>query len=231
MKHTSQQFEEDLSKLKESLLLMAGMIESMLVDATEALERHDADRAEKIIKQDGELDQLEKKVDEQAISILALRQPAAQDLRFVTASMKICTDLERMGDIIVNISERIVELAPLPRIKSYQDLPKMMNLTGQMISKAIDAFVSLSAELANEVLLSDDEVDALYRYVWDEVLEMMKKDPKILEPGMKLLFIAKHLERLADHATNVAEQVVFTVKGLDIRHSNVPGPAPHDPMA
>jgi phosphate transport system protein len=226
MKHTSQQFEEDLIKLKDSLLLMGGLIESMLKEATEALMTHDSKIAQRVVDRDSDLDQLEKKVDEQAVQILALRQPAAQDLRFVTASMKICTDLERMGDIIVNICERVVELSQFPPIKSYRDLPQMMRVTGTMISKSIDAFVNLSLEEATEVLASDDEIDDLFIKIWDELLQMMKYDQKILEPGMKLLFIAKYLERLADHATNISEQVVFTVKGLDIRHSGSPRPTP-----
>jgi phosphate transport system protein len=226
MKHTSQQFEEDLQRLKDSLLLMGGLIESMLKETSSALISHDAVLAEKIIERDNELDQLEKKVDEQAISILALRQPAAQDLRFVAASMKICTDLERMGDIIVNICERVVELSKFPPVKTYKDLPRMMTLTGQMLSRSIDAFVNLSLELATEVMNSDDEVDELFRLIWEEVLDIMKANPKVLEPGMKLLFISKHLERIADHATNIAEQVIFTVKGLDVRHTNNLRPTP-----
>lgn len=226
MKHTSQQFEEDLSRLKDSLLLMGGLIESMLRDTSAALLTHDAETAMKIINRDNELDQLEKRVDEQAIMILALRQPAAQDLRFVTASLKICTDLERIGDITVNICERLVELSKFPPIKSYQDLPRMMDLTGKMISKAIDAFVNLSMDLASEVLSEDDEIDALYRLVWAEVLKSIKANPKVVESGMKLLFISKYLERIADHATNIAEQVIFTVKGLDVRHSGHPRPVP-----
>jgi phosphate transport system protein len=226
MKHTSQPFEDDLKRLKDSLLLMGGMIESMLKETSAALISHDADAAKKIIDRDNELDQLEKSVDEQAIQILALRQPAAQDLRFVTASMKICTDLERMGDITVNICERIVELAKFPPVKSYQDLPRMMEVTGKMISKAIDAFVNLSMDYATEVLTEDDAVDALYRLIWSEVLIMIKSNPGVLEPGMKLLFISKYLERIADHATNIAEQVIFTVKGLDVRHSGHPRSTP-----
>lgn len=226
MKHTSQQFDEDLAKLKESLLLMGGLIESMLEETNRALVAHDAKLAERVVRRDNDLDQLEKKVDEQAIQILALRQPAAQDLRFVTASMKICTDLERMGDIIVNTCERIMELAKFPPIKSYRDLPRMMVAAGSMISNSLDAFVQLSLEKASAVLAQDDEIDELFRQIWEELLSMMKQDPKILEPGMKLLFIAKHLERLADHATNIAEQVVFTVKGLDIRHSEHLKPQP-----
>ncbi|MDB5037845.1 MAG: Phosphate transport system regulatory protein PhoU [Bacteriovoracaceae bacterium] len=226
VKHTSHQFDEDLKRLKDSLVLMGGMIESMLKDTSDALLSHNMEIAQSVIDRDNELDQLEKRVDEQAIQVLALRQPAAQDLRFVTASMKICTDLERMGDIIVNICERLVELSKFSPVKSYRDLPRMMECTGKMITKSIDAFVNLSMELASEVLQEDDEVDALFRSIWSELIEMMRQNPSILEPGVKLLFIAKHLERLADHTTNIAEQVIFTVKGLDVRHSGHLKPTP-----
>lgn len=224
MRHTSLQFEEDLSRLKDTLLLMGGMIEATLKDTNEALLSNNYDLATKIIAQDKQLDQLEKKVDEQAIQILALRQPTASDLRFVTASMKICTDLERMGDILVNICERVQDLSKFPLLKPYKDLPKMMKLASIMITKSLDAFVNQSPEIANEVLQSDDEVDDLTRLIHEELLEMMKQKPDVIDRAMSLLSIAKYLERMADHATNIAEQVVFTVKGLDIRHSGPPGP-------
>src|SRR4051794_4391342 len=134
MKHTSHLFEEDLDRLKNTLVLMGGMIESMLQEATKALVSGDAELAQRVIDRDEQLDQMEKRVDEQAIQILALRQPAATDLRLVTASMKICTDLERMGDIIVNLCERVSELAKLDPLKPYEDLPKMMGLTTTMIT-------------------------------------------------------------------------------------------------
>jgi phosphate transport system protein len=226
MKHTSHQFEEDLSRLKDTLLLMGGMIESMLSETHEALVNNDAQLAAKIIERDKQLDQLEKKVDELAIEILALRQPTAVDLRFVTASMKICTDLERMGDILVNICERVHDLSKQPPLKPYKDLPQMMKLASIMITKSLDAFVNQSPEMATVVLESDDEVDDLTRLVHQELLEMMKKNPEAIDRAMSLISISKYLERMADHATNIAEQVVFTVKGLDIRHSGKPKPIP-----
>lgn len=228
MKHTSQHFEEDLTRLKDNLLLMGGMIESMLKEATSALLSGNEEMALKVIEQDKQLDQLEKKVDEQAIEILALRQPAAGDLRFVAASMKICTDLERMGDIIVNICERASELSHLPPLKPYDDLPKMMELTSTMITKALDAFVNQSAEMAATVLDSDDVIDSYFRKICSELIGMTQKNGQIMESALKLIFIAKYLERMADHSTNIAEQVIFTVKGLDIRHSGPPPmPTPH----
>lgn len=206
---------------------MGGTIESMLNETSEALMSSNALVAKRVIRRDREVDELEKKVDEQAIQILAIRQPAAIDLRFVTSAFKICTDLERMGDILVNICERIIELSESPQLKNYEILPRMMELTRAMIGGALDAFVNQSTDVATRVLESDREIDDLTRQVYRELVEIMKSDPLAVERGMKLFFIAKHLERLADHATNIGEQVVFTVKGLDIRHSHAPGPTPH----
>lgn len=226
MNHTSHKFDEDLARLKDKLLLMGGIIESMLSETHEALIKNDAELAAKIIGRDKQLDQLEKKVDELAIEILALRQPAASDLRFVAAAMKICTDLERMGDILVNVCERVGDLAKQPPLKPYQDLPRMMKLAGDMITKALDAFVNQSPEISTVVLESDDEVDDLTREVHKELLQLMKTNPEAIERALSLISISKYIERLADHATNIAEQVVYTVKGLDIRHSGKPKPIP-----
>lgn len=225
-KHFSAQFEEDLSQLKDSLLLMGGTIESMLNETHEALLKNDADLAQKVIRRDVEVDNLEKAVDQQALQILALRQPAAIDLRFVTSAFKICTDLERMGDILVNICERICELAQVAQLKPYEILPQMMQTVRKMISLSLDAFVNQSTETAAKVLESEREVDQMTRDIFSELVELMKTQQGAVERGLKLFFIAKHLERLADHSTNIAEQVIFTVKGLDIRHSHAPGPTP-----
>lgn len=217
-KHTSQSFEEDLGLLKDLLLQMGGMIETSLRQTQEALLSNNAEMAKKVIQKDSELDQLEKDVDEKAISILALRQPAATDLRFVTSAMKICTDLERLGDITVNICERIVELSRYEQLKPYEDLPKLMNLTAEIITKAIDSFVKQSPPLAEEVLKSEAPVDQLYKKIHSELRTIISKSPEAFERGLNLIFISKSLERMADHATNIAEYVIFTVKGLDVRH-------------
>jgi phosphate transport system protein len=226
LKHTSQLYEADLEKLKSTLVLMGGMIESMLTETNQALLNNDGKLARQIIDRDNQLDQMEKKLDEIAIQILALRTPAASDLRMVTASMKICTDLERMGDIIVNICERVEELSRFQPLKPYQDLPRMMMATSRMITTSIDAFVKQSPDLAAVILSSDDEIDGYFKKIFDELISMIKENPASAEQAIKLIFIAKYLERMADHATNIAEQVIFTVKGLDIRHSGHPAPTP-----
>lgn len=219
--HTSKLFENDLSQLKDGLLLMGGLIESMLQEAKEALLGNDAALASKVIQRDRQLDQLEKDADELATRILALRQPAAKDLRLVVAALKISTDMERMGDEIVNVCERVIEISKFPPIKPYQDLPRMLDMSGQMISRALDAFVNLSSQQAGSVLQDDDQVDDLHRKILKELLEIMKSKPETIDPAMKLMSVAKYLERLADHATNVAEQVIFMVEGLDVRHTSV----------
>lgn len=219
--HTYKPFEADLAKLKDNLLLMGGLIESMLQEAKEALLNNDAELARKVIQQDRQLDQMEKDADELAVQILALRQPAAKDLRFVAAALKISTDLERMGDEIVNICERVIELSEFEPIKPYQDLPKMLDMSSQLISRSLDAFVSLSSQQAGKVLKDDDEIDNLYREILNELVDIMKHRPETIVPAMKLMSVAKYLERLADHATNVAEQVIFMVEGLDVRHSSI----------
>jgi len=215
----SEKFQSDLNSLKNKLLLMGGLIESMLDEVLVALVRGDARVAGSLIQRDREVDQLEKQIDQAALEILALRQPNASDLRFVTSSFKICTDLERMGDSVVNICERIQEILQFGEFPKNELLPKMLLRTKLQISKSLDAFVNQSTDLATEVLDGDTEIDRLTADVYRAMTEAMRADQNFIEVGMKIFSIAKHLERMSDHATNIAEQVVFVVKGLDIRHS------------
>ncbi len=226
-RHTTTQFDQDLDRLKELLLLMGGTIESMLQDAAEALAMRSLVHARRIIERDEDVDALEKLVDQRAIEILALRQPTAGDLRFVCAAFKICTDLERMGDIVVNICERVIELDGVAELKNPAQLSRLFRLTKEIISRSLDCFVNQSTLIASEVLLSDQEIDTLTREIYSELMLVMKSESDKVERGMRTFFIAKHLERMADHACNIAEQVVFMVKGLDIRHSHAPGPTPY----
>lgn len=226
MKHLSHQYEEDLQRLKEGLLLMGGTLESMMKDAFSALRNKDRDMAMKIIERDSQLDEMEKKIDEQAIELLALRQPAAGDLRFITACMKICTDLERMADGVVNICERIAEHCGMRTTHDVVEIEKMFMLATEMVAKSLDAFVHSSLDAASEVLRTDAEMDQLFRSAYRILLDEMVADSQDVEPALKLLFIAKYLERIADHATNISEQVIFSVRGLDIRHSDFPSPTP-----
>lgn len=215
----SEQFQSDLNSLKNKLLLMGGLIESMLDEVLLALECGDFYMAESIIARDRDVDQLEKQIDQAALELLALRQPNASDLRFVTSSFKICTDLERMGDSVVNICERIQEILQFGKMPQNEILRSMLLRTKLQISKSLDAFVNQSTDLAAEVLAGDVEIDRLTAKVYEEMTERMRLNSNFVEVGMKIFSIAKHMERMSDHATNIGEQVVFVVKGLDIRHS------------
>jgi phosphate transport system protein len=156
--------------------------------------------------------------DEQCIRLLALHQPTASDLRFITTGLKITTDLERIGDNAVNISERALELNEVPQLKPYVDLPRMAEVAQSMVKDSIDAFMRNDADLAQQVIDRDDEVDALNYQIYRELLSYMAEDAHTIGAATRLLFISKYMERIADHATNIAEMVIFMVKGKVVRH-------------
>jgi len=231
-KHTAKAFEADLASLKESLLLMGGIVESMLKEAFEAFNGKSADLAQMIIERDDDVDRVEKSVDELAIQILALRQPAARDLRFVSTALKISKDLERMGDEIVNICERLVELTEMGEDAEFEKIDQthlkaLFQMSQEVMTKALDAFVSLSSQEAGDILNLDERIDRKYRELYQEYVGMIENNPRLTRRILKILFIAKYLERIADHATNFAEQVIFVVEGLDIRHEENILPTPH----
>ncbi len=157
-------------------------------------------------------------IDDLCRRILALRQPAASDLRLITTALKIVTDLERIGDLAVNIAERAMELNQAPPLKPYVDTPRLAELAQQQVKKALDAFVSSDVARAEEVLKEDEHLDALYLKIFNELLSYMMEDSKNIRRATALMFIAKHLERIGDHATNVAEMVIYMVRGTDVRH-------------
>jgi phosphate transport system protein len=230
-KHTAKAFDADLNSLKESLLLMGGVVESMLKESHEAFKSRNASLAKLIIARDDDVDRIEKSVDELAIQILALRQPAARDLRFVSTALKISKDLERIGDEVVNICERVAELAEMPESLEFESISKepletIFVSAQEVISRALDAFVSLSSQQAGEILKLDDRIDQHYRSFYRDLLQEMQEHPDLIVRIMKILFVAKYLERIADHATNFAEQVIFVVEGLDIRHEEAILPLP-----
>lgn len=217
--HTDRQFEGDLTQLREKLLLMGAKVEGMIVDALRSLVERDASLARAVMARDGEVDHLEVEIDELALQILALRQPAASDLRFITLAMKINTDLERIGDLATNIAERSYELIAEPPLKPYVDLQRLGAAVRTMLRDSLDAFVSRDAKRAEEVRARDREVDDLHAQIFQDVQSIMTKDPEAIRRGTRLLFVSKYLERIADHATNLAEAVVFLVRGRDIRHT------------
>lgn len=211
-----------MASLRRSLLRMGGTVEEMLGNVIEALQTYDPDLARRVRAMDNEVDELEKEIDEHCLRILALHQPAAEDLRFVTMSMKLVTDLERMGDLVGNIGERIIALAEGERPRAAVDLPRMAGLVREMVRKALDAFVDGDVHLARKVLEEDELVDDLHWQSHRALVARMEDGSEPPARGIQLLLLTKHLERVGDHATNIAEEVIFLVRGRDVRHA---GPA------
>jgi phosphate transport system protein len=221
--HFSKQYDTELKNIREKLLEMGGKVELMINDALKALVERDSALADRVILYDHEINRLEMMIDEKCLEVLALRQPTARDLRFITLALKIVTDLERIGDQCRNIGKRVKELNEEPPLKPYIDLPRMANWAGVMVKEALDAFVSGDAELALKVCRDDDFVDQLNEQIQRELLTFMIEDASAISRSLKIIYVSKCLERIADHATNVAEMVIFMVKGKDIRHTEFNG--------
>jgi len=217
--HISMAFDNELNELRQSILAMGGKVELMIANSVKSLVERDTALAERTIAQDHEINGAEVQIDERCLELLALRQPAARDLRFITIALKIVTDLERMGDQCANISKRARELNEEPPLKPYIDIPRMAHWTEMMVKGALDAFVRGDSELAIKVCKDDNFVDDLNIQIQRELLTFMIEDPTSISRAMKLNYISKSLERIADHATNIAEMVIFMVKGKDIRHT------------
>jgi len=208
----------ELNDLKKKLLLMGGSVESQLQDAVQALTERNSDLAIRVVENDLLIDKLDVEIDEACLQLLALHQPAAGDLRCITTTMKISTELERMSDLAENIAERAIELNEEPQLKPYIDIPRMAEWTSQMVKECLDAFVNRDAELARKVCRDDDFVDDLTEQLFRELVSFMLEDPRTITRAARLTFIGKYYERIADHATNVAELVVYMVEGKIIRH-------------
>ena len=216
-------FDEELSDLKTKLLRMAGQVEDQIDQALTALVTRDSALAHQVIERDHLVNSLDVEIDEESIRLLALHQPAARDLRLVTTAMKIATELERISDLAENVCERAIELNEEPQLKPYIDIPMMGNMARMMVKQSIDAFVKDDAMLARKVLTDDDFVDNLMEQLFRELLSFMLEDTRTISRAIRLSFIAKYLERMADHATNIAELVVYLVEGKIIRHITPPG--------
>lgn len=212
-------FEQELQDLKGKILRMGGLVEEQVQGALRALIERDSDLARKIIANDRQVNTLDVEVDEECLRLLALQQPAARDLRFITTAMKISTELERISDLAENICERAIELNEEPQLKPYIDVPRMANWSLRMVKEALDAFVNHDADLARKVCMDDDFVDDLTHQLFRELLSFMLENPQTITRAIRITFIAKYLERIADHATNVAELVVYMVEGKIIRHT------------
>jgi len=213
-----EQFREDLKELNNRLLEMSGLVESSIAHSVNAVVRRDRDAALMVIQNESRINELEIHIDSGSLRLLALQQPVAVDLRFVTMSMKINNNLERMGDIAVNIAKRALSLLGMPALKPKIDIPYMAGLAQNMIANSMDAFVRRDAELARNVLKSDDAVDILRDELYSKIVKFMEESPIKIHPGIDYLFVARGLERLADHATNIAEDVLFFVQGVEVRH-------------
>jgi phosphate transport system protein len=211
-------FTIELEELNQKLLQMGGLVESAIHRSVRALLEQDRELAEEVIRDEPKINRMEMEIDGLVTRLLALRQPVARDLRLLTAALKINNDLERIGDLANHIAERSISLMHHPLVKPMTDIPKMASLVQSMLLKCLDAFVNGDADLAHTVLLSDSEVDALRDSVYNELLETMQRDPSLVTTAIDLIFIARNLERIGDHATNIAEDVVFLVKGIDVRH-------------
>jgi len=211
-------FAEELDDLKHRLLEMGGLVESAVYRSVAAVVEKDSEQAQQVLKNEARINQMEIENDELATRLLATQQPMAVDMRFLTAAIKINSDLERMGDLAVTIVERALALMREPLARPAIDIPRMAKLTESMIRKSLDAFVRGDTEMARSVLLSDDAVDNLRDSIYDELIDYMQAAPQNVRPGVSLMFVARNLERLADHATNIAEDVLFLVQGVDVRH-------------
>ena len=198
---------------------MGGLVEEQVQGALRALVERDSDLARKIIANDRQVNTLDVEVDEECLRLLALQQPAARDLRFITTAMKISTELERISDLAENICERAIELNEEPQLKPYIDVPRMANWSLRMVKESLDAFVNHDADLARKVCMDDDFVDDLTHQLFRELLSFMLENPQTITRAIRITFIAKYLERIAGHATNVAELVVYMVEGKIIRHT------------
>lgn len=211
-------FEQELEQLKGKLLEMSALVEAAVQRSVAAVAQKDRSAADQVFRDEARINQLEMEIDEFAINLLATQQPMAADLRLVVAALKINTDLERMGDLSVSIAQRAVSLLSEPIIQPMVDIRHMSSLVESMVRKSLDAFVANDADMARSVLASDDAVDSLRTASYHELVSFMEKDPHNIPQALDLIGIIRSLERIADHSTNIAEDVMFLVKGIDVRH-------------
>ena len=211
-------YSEQLAGLREQVLRMGGLVEQMTRRVVQALVERDVGILPEVQAMETQVNQLHIEIDEACIELIALRQPAAVDLRFIAAAMKINTDMERIGDQAINIVERAEVLLTVPPLKPLIDIPRMADIAQEMLKASLDAFVNGDDALALETIRRDDEVDQLKDQVFRELLTYMMADPSTIPRAMELILVSRHLERIGDHATNICEDVIFMVKGKDVRH-------------
>jgi phosphate transport system protein len=214
-------FVTELGDLQNKLLEMGGLVETSIHTTIRALVERNQSLMPAIWQSEERINRLDIEIDEKATRLLALNQPVAKDLRFLTAAIKINSDLERMGDLVINLAQRSISLLNRPQVRPLVDIPHMSKTVESMVRKSLDAFVQRDEELARSVLLSDDEVDDLKNAIYRELLDLIERGEAPAGPGFDLIFIAHNLERIADHATNIAEDVLFLIKGVDVRHHHL----------
>lgn len=212
-------FDEDLEKLKTSILLMAASVDEAILASVDALKALDVSKAKQVIADDRKIDEMELDIEERSLSLLAKQQPMAVDLRFITVAMNISTDLERIADLAVDIAQRVLEMADKPLLKPLIDIPQLAVIAQTMTKDVIQAFFDRDVNLAQKVILFDSKADELRNAVQSELInDYMIKDPKTISRAVPLLLIARHLERICDHATNIAEDVIYMVKAEVVKH-------------
>ncbi len=212
-------FQKELQKLNDLILKMGAKVERNIFNSVEALKKNNPKLARDVITGDDTIDQIELEVDDLCLELLATQQPMAVDLRFITTGMRIGSDLERIGDLAVDVAQRAVELSELPLLKPLEDIPKMAELAEKMVHKALDSFVKRDAALARSLWQDEEKADGYRDLVHDELVEIMAKDSTTTSRALPLILISRHLERIADHATNIAEDVVYMVEGKVIKHA------------
>lgn len=212
-------FQKELQKLNDLILKMGAMVERAIFNSVEALKKNNPKLAKEVISADDTIDRIELEVDDLCLELLATQQPMAVDLRFITTGMRIGSDLERIGDLAVDIAQRAVELSAQPLLKPLEDIPKMAELAEKMVHKALNAFVKRDADLARTLWQDEERADGYRDLVHDELIDIMAKDSSTTPRALPLILISRHLERIADHATNIAEDVVYMVEGRVIKHA------------
>ena len=216
--HTSTQYERELREVKESLIYLGALAEQSIREALESLLKRNSELAQKVVDGDTGIDRLDEQIDEQCLRILALRQPTARDLRFITTAIKINGHLERIGDMAANIAEKAIILNREPQLKPYIDIPRMAEITRGMIRKSLDALINEDHTLAEEVKREDEIVDNLNEQIFRELLTFMIEDPRTTHRALLIMQISKSLERISDHAESIADAVIFMVTGENVRH-------------
>lgn len=216
--HTSTQYERELRDVKESLIYLGALTEKAIARSVQSLLERDSDLARAVIADDEKIDALDVEIEEKCVRILALRQPTARDLRFITTAIKINGHLERIGDMAANIAEKAITLNDLPQLKPYIDIPRMAEITRGMIRGSLDSLVQESVELANKVRRDDEKVDQLNDQIFRELLTFMMEDPRTIHPALLIMQISKSLERISDHAEGIADMVIYMVTGKTVRH-------------